>query len=126
MDYYNDHRFDLTDGSPTLFVRIRICNRNRKRIVEHELGSLETKSVTALIRAVLRLIPEPAHSFPTRMSTIELFELVSRTGKTGQTDAIDQIKGTGCPFVVLVLLVGTEDELRDREHVRVTISSNVS
>lgn len=89
---------------------IRICNHNRKRVVEHELGSLETKSVTAFILTVLRLIPDPAHSFPIRMSTIELFELVSRTGKPGQTDAIDQIKGTRCPLVVLVLLVGPEDE----------------
>lgn len=58
-DDYNDVR-DHANSLPSLLVRIGIAPRGSKRIIEHELGCLETQLVLSPVGAALALVPYPA------------------------------------------------------------------
>ena len=60
----------------------------------------------------------------TNLLPLELFEFVSSIVSLLQAETIDQIQGSGRPFVVLVLLVRPEDELCDGARVAGTSGPN--
>ena len=56
---------------------------------------------------------------------LELFELAARLANPFQAQAVDQIQGPRCPFVLLMLLVRPEDELRNGGGVTSTVGPNI-
>ena len=68
----------------------------------------------------------PSPTSTARKLTLELFELASSVGYPLQTEVVNDIQRARRPLVILMLMIGPKDQLRDRSSVPIAARPNVA